>query len=274
MLGRELLVEVREEELALHDVRAVRIVLERLLANLYQELATEQKEAGEAEKAIPLYQEALSRFSTILGTWPESEFAARSQYHKAYCLEMLQDYNRAAEEYVKMTYLFPESELVGEATIRLATYYYVKVKRYDIAGHIYRNFQQRFPQHDKAARALFMAGSCYIKQAQAAIAATKPKDKNTPVNGEAVRIAGAKADEMYREAYKTFMTLIDTYRDAPPAIRAQTMYWAGDVGCRAKNYAGAYRNLKRVIFEYPETEWARRARGLLLQEAYSFKNFE
>ena len=93
---------------------------EFLLANLYQELATEAKDAEDMEKATPLYQEALSRFSQILGTWPEGEYAARSQYHKALCLEMLQDYNRASEEYVKMTYLYPESELVGEATRSLS----------------------------------------------------------------------------------------------------------------------------------------------------------
>ena len=32
--------------------------------------------------------------------------------------------------------------------------------------------------------------------------------------------------------------------------------------------------LKQTVFEYPETEWARRARGLLLQEGKNFKEFE
>ena len=250
---------------------------EYLLANLYQELATEAKDAKDMQKAVPLYQEALSRFSQILGTWPEGEYAARSQYHKAYCLEMLQDYGRAAEEYVKMTYLYPESELVGDATIRLATYYYTKEKRFDIAGHIYRNFQQRFPQHDKAPRALFMAGSCYIKQAESIAAVIKADIEKS---GRKVRpqdlenAIAAKAGVYYRDASRTFETLIEQYADAPAVLRAQTMYWAGDVCVRCKDYSKAYRQLKRTVFEYPETEWARRARGLLLQEGRNFKDFD
>ena len=244
---------------------------EYLLANLYQELAAEQKEAGDMEKATPLYQEALSRFSQILGTWPEGDYAARSQYHKAFCLEMLQDYNRAAEEYVKMTYLYPESDLVGEATIRLATYYYTKEKRYDISGHIYRNFQQRFPQHEKAARALFMAGSCYIKQAETVEADVEQrKEQNSPIPRGYEQKVGA----FYRDAVKTFDTLIETYRDGAAKLRAQTLYWAGDVSVRLRDYTKAYQYLKRTVFEYPETEWARRARGLLLQEDEKFKDFE
>ena len=244
---------------------------EFLLANLYQELATEAKDAEDMEKATPLYQEALSRFSQILGTWPEGEYAARSQYHKALCLEMLKDYNRASEEYVKMTYLYPESDLVGEATIRLATYYYTKEKRYDISGHIYQNFQQRFPQHNKAARALFMAGSCYIKQAEtiaADIEARKAKKEAIPQGLQ------LKIDDFYRDAVKTFDTLVETYRESEPKLRAQTLYWAGDVSVRRHDYAKAYQYLKRTVFEFPETEWARRARGLLLQEGRAFKDFE
>ena len=245
---------------------------EYLLANLYQELAAEAKEAGDEEKASRLYQDALARFSQILGTWAEGEYAARSQYHKALCLEMLKDYDRASEEYVKMTYLYPESELVGEATIRLATYYYVQEKRYDIAGHIYRNFQQRFPQHEKAPRALFMAGSCYVKQAETIQAeiTRRAEAKEKPMPG-----GEGKVDGFYRDAEKTFDSLVDVYRDSAPAkLKAQALYWAGDVCVRRRDYVKAYRDLKRCVFEYPETEWARRARGLLLQEGDRFRGID
>ena len=259
---------ILEEALKSHPDSSLVVQGEYLLANLYQELGSEQKEAGEDEKARPLFQEALSRFSQILGTWPDGEYAARSQYHKAYCLEMLKDYGRASEEYVKMTYLYPESELVGEATIRLATYYYTKEKRFDISGHIYKNFQQRFPQHEKAARALFMAGSCYIKQAQAF---EEEAEVGVNLKRSQVDALKRKADDFYRQAVETFLKLVEAYRDSPPNLRAQTLYWAGDVCVRRKDYANAYRHLKRTVFEFPETEWARRARGLLLQEGDNIK---
>ena len=57
-------------------------------------------------------------------------------------------------------------------------------------------------------------------------------------------------------------------------MRAQALYWAGDAALRARQSRDAYLFLKRTVLEYPETEWARRARGLLLQESDQFKNME
>ncbi|MCR5839815.1 MAG: outer membrane protein assembly factor BamD, partial [Kiritimatiellae bacterium] len=245
---------------------------EFLLANLFQELATEARDAKDAERARQLYTDALSRFSTIVAVWPEGEYAARSQYHKALCLEMLEDYRRAAEEYVKMTYLYPESELVGDATIRLATHYYTREKRYDVSARIYENFQRRFPQHEKAARALFMCGSCYVKQAEEIQrkAEEAAEAKNASLN---MTVQGAR--DMYVKAAEAFDRLGEVYRETTtPELRAQAMYWSGDVQLRAGSAKGAYRTLKRCVLDYPETEWARRARGLLLQESDSFKNID
>jgi len=245
---------------------------EFLLANLFQELATEAKDAKDTEKARRLYTDALSRFSTIVAVWPEGEYAARAQYHKALCLEMLGDYNRAAEEYVKMTYLYPDSDLVGDATIRLATHYYTREKRYDVSARIYENFQRRFPQHEKAARALFMCGSCYIKQAEkiqkeAEEAAAR---KNAQFRGSPLGVT-----EMYKKAAEAFERLGEAYRaTATPELRAQALYWAGDVQLRAGLAKESYRSLKSCVLDYPETEWARRARGLLLQESTTFDRIE
>ena len=240
---------------------------EYLLANLYQELATERKDAGDKSAATPLYTEALARFSSILSAWPDSEYAAKSQYHKALCLEMLGDYPRSSEEYVKMTYLYPDSELVGDATIRLATYYYKQEKRYDIAGRIYENFQKRFPTHEKAPRTLFMSGSCYVKQAEKVQKEYEEETKRT-------RLCMAAA-ELYLAAAKSFAAVAETYREsAPPAMRAQALYWTGDAYLRRGDFQQSYIFLKRTVFEYPETEWARRARGLLLQESQAFDRLE
>lgn len=238
---------------------------EYLLANLYQELATEEKDAGNKAEADKLFSEALSRFAAILGTWPESEFAPKAQYHKALCLEMLGDYNSASEEYVKMTYLYPESALVGDAAIRLATHYY-KLDRFDTAGRIYSNFQKRFPAHEKADRALFMSAQCHMKQAQALSDKAREKGARDP---------SLLIKEEYKEAVDALNTLIEQYREtASVALRAQALYWAGDASLRSGDYQNAYLYLKRTTFEYPDTEWARRARGLLLQESKAFKDLD
>ena len=238
---------------------------EFLLANLYQELATEEKDAGNADEAQKLYQEALGRFTSILAVWPEGEYGAKSQFHKAFCLEMLGDFRLAGEEYVKMTYLYPESDLIGDATIRLATYYFKKEKRYGIAGKIYENFQKRFPNHEKAARSAFMAGSCYVKEGERLQKEWEDAGRKSTSN---------EARKMYEKAIRAFIAMQENFRNAPPVLKAQALYWAGDTALKAGRDKDSYFYLKRTILEYPETEWARRARGLLLQETERFKKME
>jgi len=252
---------------------------EFLLANLYQELAAEEKQNGDKNKAKQLYAEALARFSSILAVWPEGDYAARSQYHKAYCLEMLEDYKLAGEEYVKMTYLYPESPLVGDATIRLATYYYRQEKKYSTAARIYENFARRFPQHDKAPRSLFMCGSCYIKEAERIVADAEKAAKEWAEkhNKEYQKGRGipSEAADMYTMAVRAFVDMGEKYRaTTTPELRAQALYWAGDASLRKEAAKDAYLFLKRTVLEYPETEWARRARGLLLQNGKAFKGID
>ena len=266
---------------------------EFLLANLYQELAAEEevqakslRKEGETEaaeeaekKSRLLYAEALARFSSILAVWPEGDYAPRAQYHKAYCLEMLKEYKLAGEEYVKMTYMYPESDLVGDATIRLATYYYKEEKKYETAARIYGSFARRFPNHDKAARALFMCGSCYIKEGEAIVkraeaAAMKEAEKRgsafTGLRG--VPLAAA---ECFTHAVNSFVDMTEKYAaTTTPELRAQGLYWAGDASLRKDDAKAAYIFLKRTVLEYPETEWARRARGLMLQNGKAFKDLD
>ena len=86
--------------------------------------------------------------------------------------------------------------------------------------------------------------------------------------------AGLVNDE-YAAAVSALDTLIENYRDtAAKSLVAQAMYWAGDASLRAKDYEKSFLYLKRTVFEYPETEWARRARGLLLQESKTFEKLE
>ncbi|MDX9862496.1 MAG: outer membrane protein assembly factor BamD, partial [Rhodospirillales bacterium] len=237
-----------------------------LLGHLNQELAEERKDAGDMDGARPFFQEAISRFSEILSAWPEGTYAPQAQYHKALCLEMLGDYSRAGEEYVKMTYLHPNSPLVGDATIRLATYYYSQEKRYDTAARIYENFHKRFPTHERAAAALFMGAQCHVKQAESLWGEDFGKGGMPPL-----------VEEQYLKAIDAFNLLIQTYQgggEADQKLRAQAMYWVGDASCWIHDDKNAYLAFKRVIFEYPETEWARRARGRLLQDAKRFESLQ
>lgn len=265
--GRNIL----EETIKAHPDSSHAAQSEFLLANLYKELAAEAKEDKKPDEERRLLGEALARFSTILAVWPDGEYAARAQYNKAYCLEMLKEYQRAAEEYVKMTYLYPESDLVGDAAVRLATHYYQREKKYAVSARIYANFQKRFPTHDKAARALFMSGQCYIKEAEAETARYHAKDEEAKKQGK----LNAAATGAYELAAKTFARLPEEYRSStPPEFRAQALYWAGDTTLRIRDSKASYRYLRSCVMDFPETEWARRARGLLLQYEKDFNQYD
>ncbi|GEM_PF-3277010 len=259
---------ILEEALINYPDTALAVEGEYLLANLYQEMAAEVEETDE-EKSRGFYQEALSRFSAILSGYPDSDFAARAQFHKALCLEKLGDFMLASEEYVKMTYIFPESPLVGDAAIRLATHYYKNEQRYDTAGKIYSNFFRRFPEHPLAPKALFMGAQSHMKQGEI---------WEQERRGQGVREDDVKTERIldeYRDAVESLQELIDNETGVvTKEMRAQAMYWAGDASLRAEDYPNAYLFLKRTTFEYPDSEWARRARGLLLQSAESFEGLQ
>ena len=223
---------------------------------------------NEPDKADPLFREAVARFAAILSAWPEGEYAARSQYHKALCLERLGDFARSSEEYVKMTYLFPESPLVGDAAVRLASHYYKREERFDIAGKIYSSFRTRFPAHPQAPSALFMGGQCLIKQGELMQIKAKEEMKK---KGQVMRGLAPQARDAYKDAIEAFVSLLENYKDIPNKdLLAQGLYWAGDVSFRIEDYANAYIYLKRTTFEYPESKWARFARGMLLQNSQAF----
>ena len=119
-----------------------------------------------------------------------------------------------------------------------------------------------------------MAGSCYIKQAESILAEIEAKADPSKPKPNRNNGLPPNVQDFYRKAFGTFDALVEIYRDSDPKLRAQTLYWSGDVAVRCGDYEKAYRNLKRTVFEYPETEWARRARGLLLQEGRNFKDFD
>ncbi|MCC5848395.1 MAG: tetratricopeptide repeat protein [Verrucomicrobia bacterium] len=259
---------ILEEALMSYPETELVVQGEYLLANLYQELGAEA-EKEDPEGAREFYQEALGRFSSLLSNYPDSDFAPRAQFHKALCLEKLGDFATASEEYVKMTYIFPDSPLVGDAAIRLATHYYRNEQRYDIAGRIYSNFYHRFSGHPLAPRALFMSAQSHMKQAEV-------WEDEVRAQGRPEREAKTQRvlDE-YRNAVNNFQTLIDDSSGmVDNEVRAQAMYWAGDASLRGLDYPNAYIFLRRTVFEYPESEWARRARGLLMQSEEQFRGLD
>ncbi len=181
------------------------------------------------------YQEAIGRFTQVIRAYPESEYASKSQFKMALCLEKMENYDQACEEYVKLTYIYPDSPLVAEATIRLASYYYQK-NAFSVAAKIFGNFQERNSTHSLAPKALLLAAHCHMKM-----------DDN-------------------RAASIALNRIVEQYID-DKEIRAEAMYWLGDAEYKRREYAKAYQAFKKLTWDYPESKWAKFARGRLTEEA-------
>ncbi|MFW6132382.1 MAG: PA14 domain-containing protein [Planctomycetota bacterium] len=180
------------------------------------------------------YRKAIARYSEVIRNHGDSAFAARSQFKKGLCFEKLEHYDQACEEYVRVIYVYSDhADLVAKATVRLGRYYY-QHEKYQTAGRIFYKFQQRNPHHELAPMAVFLAGSCHKKM------------------------------ESYREAAKMYKVVIEEYRDARK-VRAEAMYWLGDCYYSARDYVEAYRAFKKLTWDYPESKYAKIARGRLTE---------
>jgi len=211
---------------------------EFLLANLSQELEN--------------YQEAIGRYSNVINNWPTSEYAIRSQLKKAICLEKLQQFDQACEEYVKLTYLYPDSQYVADASIRMGNYYY-KHKQYGISAQIFLKFQKKNSTHKLAPKSLFLAANCLMRM---------EKEKE-----EEAKALNPNATGNYGEAIVVLEQLLEEYKDDKD-LCAESMYWLGDCLSKERNYRRAYQTLKKLTWDYPETKWAKIARGRLTDEKF------
>jgi len=258
-------------EEAMEDYPNTSLVTEGLylLANLHQELAAEEMDKKNEKEAIKLYQQAISRFANIIATWPDSAYAARAQFHKAMCLEKLGDDKRASEEYVRLCYAYPDSPLVADATVRLATHFYNQA-RYDVAGRIYENFARHYPGHEKAPKVMFMAAQSHMKQGEVWAELLE----NPDLEKADIRFGGRKTGDLQKAISDEYLAgakgldhLVNGMKDqAGVNLRSQAMYWSGMAYYKAGDMESAYLRLKQVTFEYPDSKWARMARGLMLQD--------
>lgn len=264
---REILQGKRLLEEAIRDFPEsdVRAQADYLLANLALEFGND---ADAPQRKMDFYNEAITRFTDIVASSPDSTYAPKSQYKKALTYEKMGKLDKACEEYVKLSYRYPDNELVAETISRLGRYFWTKgkslndqakqiedeVKRYKVqqqARNMYRTSAEvfgrlasRFPTHSLAGKTTVLSGQAYIQAGQS-----------------------AKAVEVLEEAIKTY--------DGDKTLVPQAMYWCADAYMRAE--AGnlppgkepiieAYRMFKNLTWDYPATDWAKYARGRLTTE--------
>ena len=251
--GKKLL----EEAIRDYPNTASRAQADYLLANLSFEFS---KDSTNEEIARQHAMDAVVRFGDIVSSHPDSEYAPKSQFKKALVLEKLGQIDQACEEYVKLSYRYPDNELVAETIARLGQYFLAKGKEFDdasaaqtdpverekvtlqgremfiIAAQVFGRLGERFPQHSLASKTRMLSAQCYLRA----------KDFD-------------KARDVFETVYKDEKT--------DKELAAEAMYWAGDVHMQKKGLEDAYRVFKKLTWDYPESKWAKFARGRLTEEA-------
>ena len=236
---------VLEEALRDYPNTSLKAQGEFLLANLSQQLED--------------YRGAISQFSTVISRYPDSEYAPKSYYQKAVCYERLAALEKeaqrkqqmgdlACEEFVRLTYLYPTSNLATDAKLRLGNYYY-HTKRYRLAASVLEKFGMAHPEHNMAAKALLLAG----------YASRRNEELKVKQMAEIKRTY--KPD--YTMAVRIFSTIEERYKDNKNE-RAEALYFAGDslyLMETHENKVKAYQYFQRLIWDYPESKWAKYARG-------------
>ncbi len=259
------------------DARETRAQAEYLLANLALESG---KEAEKKDKKQDYFNEAVTRFNDIVATYPKSSYAPKAQYKKALTYEKMGKIDKASEEYVKLSYRYPDHKLVAETIARLGRYFWTKgkqakdeakqaaeqVKKYKLqkksnemyktAGEVFARLGKRFPNHDLAGKTAVLSGQAFIQAGE------------------------------YATATKTFQEAMDQY-EGDKQIAPRAMYWCGTAYMRMpkEQYEGendpmieAYKMYKNLTWDYPASKWAKYARGQLttkkMQQAASRANEE
>ncbi len=237
------------------DTKA-RAQAEYLLANLALEYATEATDPNEARKH---YLEAVRRFSEIVANYADSSYAPKSQYKKAFVYEKMGQIDQACEEYVKLSYRYPDNELVAETIGRLGLYFLNKGKEireeaasvedkieqakillkakemYVTAGEVFGRLAERFPSHKLAYKTKVSSAQCFMEAGE------------------------------YDRAVATFNEVIES-TEADNDTRAEAMYWCGDCYMRMEDLVNAYKMFKKCEWDYSTSKWAKFARFRLADE--------
>ncbi len=239
--------ELKQEDLANEEIAEGKRILEEAMRDYPNTTLVAQGEFLLANLAQELenYEEAIGRYVNIISSWPDSEYAPRSQFKKGLCLEKMESYESACEEYVKLIYIYPESSLVADATARMGNYYY-KQKNYEVAGKIFLQFQQNNPAHSLAPKSLFLAAQSFMKVEE---------EKIDPRTHD------------FSKVLDLFTMLIDQYLDENN-LRPEAMYWLGDTMFKTKDYVKAYQTFKKLTWDYPASKWAKIARGRLTEDVF------
>ena len=262
------------EALATHRDDEMRAHAEYLLGNLAQEYADLSKNE---EAKLPLYQDALARFSKIPTDYPDTEFAAKAQFKTALVYEKMGEIENSVEEYVKLAYKYPDDELIPTVMSRLGGYFKKKGMSFKLQADPLREKEDV----ESKAEVLRLDELSYPEFLKAAMVYSKLQQRfpENPLAG----LAGLSAAQnymrahQYKKAIAGFEICINNEDYDDGDIRAQALYWCGlsheripggGYKSRGEAMMSAYQIYRRVTFDFPDSKWAKYARGRLADPVF------
>ncbi|QTN33087.1 tetratricopeptide repeat protein [Akkermansiaceae bacterium] len=263
------------EALATHRDPELKAQAEYLLGNLSQEYADLAKNE---ESKLPLYQDALARFSKIPGDYPDTEFASKAQFKTALVYEKMGEIENSVEEYVKLAYKYPDDELIPTVMARLGGYFQTKGMAFKKMGDPFREKEDEASQ----AEVLKYDEMSYPEFLNAAMVFSKLQERfpDDPLAG----LSGLRAAQnfmrahQYEKAIQGFQRVVDKEDYDDKDVRSQALYWMGlsyertpTSGWRdsGQNTRSAYALYRRVTFDFPDSKWAKYARGRLADPVFA-----
>lgn len=266
------------EAVASHRSDELKAQAEYLLGNLAQEFADLSKNE---EAKLPMYQDALARFTKVATDYPDSEFAPKSQFKTALVYEKMKETENAVEEYVKLAYKFPEHELIPSVMSRLGGYYQAKGTEFKQQADSLRK------NEDDASKAevLRLDALSYPEFLNAAMVFAKLRERfpQDPLAGLAGLRAGQNyiRAQQYEKAVKILKPVFDNEEYDDKEIRSQALYWSGismerlfgtysveNYKARGAALEEAYKTYRRVTFDFPDSIWAKYSRGRLADPVF------
>jgi outer membrane protein assembly factor BamD (BamD/ComL family) len=266
------------EAVANHHDQNLKAHAEYLLGNLAMEFA---ELAKNEEAKTPMYQDALARFILITDDFPESEFAPKAQLKIAQTYELMGETSSSIEEYVKLAYKYPDHELIPTVMARLGKYFQGIGQGYKEQADPLR--EKTDPESLAEVIRLDALAAVEFLNAANVYAKLERRFPEDPLAG--VASLGAAQNFMrahrYSEAIDQFQRVIDNAEYDGPTLRSQALYWAGlsherllatysEDNWKARGTAQntAYQLYRRVTFDFPDSNWAKFARGRLADPAF------
>lgn len=249
--------KVLEEVLRDNPETSAKAQADYLLANLSLEFANMAVDEAARKKH---YIEAVGRFTDIVASFPDSPYAPKAQFKKALTFEKMGEIDQACEEYVKLSYRYPDNELVAETIARLGQYFFTKGRKINEAAEALKDNPLAQAKKKSEARALFKTAAEVFGRLAVRFPEHKLAGRTTTLSGQCYM----RAEEL-EKAVQTFARVIERASGTEPEVVAEAMYWCGDCHIRQADFVNAYRMLKKLTWDYPETKWAKFARGRLTE---------